>query len=96
MSSLEQNQPIRTALIGLGIAGSGFHTPLILSLPGLFTLSYVIDVASSPLRPSELGDSVFAAKFGANSKFSSEYDQVLADQRIELVCTPFMDSLWRV
>jgi predicted dehydrogenase len=85
MSSIQQTQPIRTALIGLGIAGSGFHTPLIRSLPALFTLSYVVDVISSPLRPSKLGDSAFTARFGANAKFTSEYDQILADQGIELV-----------
>ena len=85
MSSVQQSQPIRTALIGLGIAGSGFHTPLIRSLPVLFTLSYVVDVASSRLRPSGPGDGAFTAKFGANAKFTSEYNQILADQGIELV-----------
>jgi predicted dehydrogenase len=86
MSSIQQQrQPIRTALIGLGIAGSGFHTPLIRSLPALFTLSYVVDIASSPLRPSGPVDTAFTAKFGANVKFTSKYDQILADQGIELV-----------
>jgi predicted dehydrogenase len=87
MPSIQQHQPkpIRAALIGLGIAGSGFHIPLILSLPELFTLIYVVDVASSPLRPTGPGDNAFAAKFGANAKFTSNYDQILADQGIELV-----------
>lgn len=82
---MTSHQPIRTALIGLGIAGSGFHTPLILSLPELFVLCFVVDVDTSPHRPGSANDASFAAKFGANTKFTSNYNSVLADQGIELI-----------
>lgn len=90
---MTSNQPIHVALIGLGIAGSGFHTPLILSLPDSFILSYVVDIESSPHRPSGPSDTSFAAKFGANAKFTSNYDSVLADQSIELVGAPVFHLL---
>lgn len=86
---MSSTQPIHAALIGLGIAGSGFHTPLILSLPDLFVLGYVVDVDSSPHRPTGPDDTSFTAKFGANAKFTSQYASVLADPGIELVCVFF-------
>ncbi|KAG8816352.1 hypothetical protein FRC17_000359 [Serendipita sp. 399] len=57
LSTDNNSQPIKAAIVGLGIAGAGFHVPLILSLPELFTLVYVVDssppsgVITTPNRP---------------------------------------------
>lgn len=75
-------QPIHTALIGLGYAGTVFHAPLILSLPHLFTIHYIVE----KLPPDELlqGNTI-ADKFGDQARLIADFANVLVDPDVELV-----------
>ena len=73
--------PIRAAVVGLGIAGVGFHVPLILSLPSLFTLSYVVDTSAPP----ELENDTFADKFGPEAEYVARLEDVLENDDVDLV-----------
>ncbi|PVG04835.1 NAD(P)-binding protein [Serendipita vermifera] len=81
-SSNSSSPPVQVALIGLGIAGTIFHTPLVLSLPNLFTLRYVVDIVGDP---SSAGQEAFVEKYGPNAKFTSKFDDVLSDPEIGMV-----------
>lgn len=83
---------IRTALIGLGYAGTAFHTPLLLSLPQLFTICYVVE----KYPPDELlRENGVSDKFGAQAKLISDYTEALVDPDVELVSgKPDRYSVW--
>jgi len=87
------SHPIRAALIGgLGYAGTVFHTPLLQSLPNLFTLVHVVDVlrhfdddgSGSEDSRNRLPPS-FVETFGPDIKFSTHFNDALEDRTIELV-----------
>ncbi len=73
--------PIRTAVIGAGLAATAFHVPLVLSLPELFTLHSVVERTPPPERP----EGTVAAKFGVKVNLVHKYEDILSNQDIELV-----------
>jgi hypothetical protein len=87
------SHPIQAALIGgLGYAATVFHTPLLQSLPDLFTLVHVVDVLyhndndeSNSKDPINQLPPSFAETFGQNVKFSTRFNDTLEDAAIELV-----------
>ncbi|KAG8852459.1 hypothetical protein FRB91_006421, partial [Serendipita sp. 411] len=92
-------KPIRAAIVGLGIAGAGFHVPLISSLSELFTLLYVVDSSPpsgiTPINARTEGEVTrddefsytreFHDRFGESTRYLKDYEQVLKDEEIELV-----------
>lgn len=93
MTETTTPEPIRTALIGgLGYAGTVFHTPLLQSLPNLFTLAYVVDIVrrsdddgSGSDNPDDHFPPSFVETFGSNVKFTTHFNDILEDGTIELV-----------
>jgi predicted dehydrogenase len=81
--------PVQVALIGLGIAGTVFHTPLVLSLPSLFTLRYVVDITGDPTADKD----AFVRKYGPDAKFTSKFEDVLSDPEVEIVRLPCLNDL---
>lgn len=75
--------PIKTCVLGVGLAGLTFHVPFVLALPDLFTLHAVLE-----RKPDSPGGKL-QARFGAESaqgvKICNSLDEVLADPEIELV-----------
>ncbi|KAJ8523427.1 hypothetical protein ONZ45_g26 [Pleurotus djamor] len=71
--------PIRTCVLGVGLAGLTFHVPFLLALPDLFTLHSVLE-----RNPTTPGGKVHE-KFGVSPKIHRSLDDVLADPEIELV-----------
>jgi hypothetical protein len=70
-------RPIRTAVVGVGLAGTVFHLPLLAALPDLFAVHTVVE-----RNPQEGGK---AQKFGLSPKVVGSYEEVLADSKVELV-----------
>uniref|UniRef100_A0A0W0FCK7 Uncharacterized protein n=1 Tax=Moniliophthora roreri TaxID=221103 RepID=A0A0W0FCK7_MONRR len=71
--------PIKTCILGVGLAGLTFHAPFILALPDLFTLHSVLE--RNPKSPGgKLQD-----RFGVSVKVHRSLEDVLADQEIELI-----------
>lgn len=85
--------PVRTALVGAGLAATVFHGPLALSLPSLFVLHSVVE--RSP--PAEVQpEGTIARRFGQkNLKLVNRYEDVLSDPDVELVEFLFNLSLPR-
>jgi hypothetical protein len=88
------SHPIQAALIGgLGYAATVFHTPLLRSLPDLFTLVHVVDVLhhsnnddkSNSEDPRKQLPPSFVETFGPTVKFSTRFNDTLEDATIELV-----------
>jgi predicted dehydrogenase len=71
--------PIRTCVLGVGLAGLTFHIPFVLAQPDLFTLTAVLE-----RNPQTTGGKVHD-RFGINTRIHRSLDEVLADQEIELV-----------
>lgn len=71
--------PIKTCVLGVGLAGLTFHVPFILALPELFTLHAVLE--RSPHSP---GGKV-KERFGAQTKVYRTIEEVIGDKEIELV-----------
>lgn len=69
--------PIRTAVVGVGLAGTVFHLPLLAALPELFVVHTVVE-----RNPQNGGK---ARKLGLNAKVVRSYEEILADSEIELV-----------
>ncbi|KAF8481349.1 NAD(P)-binding protein [Gautieria morchelliformis] len=69
--------PIRTAVVGVGLAGTVFHLPLLAALPDLFAVHTLVE-----RNPQEGGK---AQKFGLSPKVVGSYEEVLADSEVELV-----------
>ena len=75
-------KPIRTAVIGAGLAATVFHVPLTLSLPELFTLHSVVErTPPAAMQP----EGTIAKKFGVKVKLVHKFEDVLADPDVELV-----------
>lgn len=87
------SQPIHAALIGgLGYAATVFHTPLLQSMPNVFTLVHVVDIlhqfdddGSGSEDPRNRLPPSFAETFGPDVKFSTRFNDTLEDATIELV-----------
>ncbi|KAJ7937184.1 hypothetical protein B0H13DRAFT_1944650 [Mycena leptocephala] len=71
--------PIKTCVLGVGLAGLTFHIPFILALPEYFTLVSVLE-----RNPQSEGGKL-RERFGVSAKIHNNLDQVLADPEIELV-----------
>lgn len=71
--------PIKTCVLGVGLAGLTFHIPFILALPDLFTLHAVLE-----RNPQSHGGKV-KERFGVETKIYSTIEDVVADDETELV-----------
>lgn len=72
-------RPIRTAVIGAGLAATAFHVPLVLSLPDLFELHSVVE------RTPKTPEGAVATKFKIRVNLVNKYEDVLSNPDIELV-----------
>lgn len=72
------SHPIRAAVVGVGLAGTVFHLPLLAALPDLFIVHTVVE-----RNPQEKGGK--ARNFGLNPKVVSTIEEALADAEVELV-----------
>ena len=75
--------PIKTAVLGVGLAGLTFHAPFVLALPELFTLHAVLE--RSPAGPGGKLQARFGPEAAKGVKIYNTLDAVLADPEIELV-----------
>lgn len=81
--------PIRTAVVGAGLAAQVFHVPLVLSLPDLFLLHTAVErTPPAEVQP----EGTIAKKFGVKVNLVNKFEKVLEDPEVELVCCP---PLWR-
>ncbi|KAI0291699.1 hypothetical protein BC826DRAFT_1021715 [Russula brevipes] len=71
--------PIRTCVLGVGLAGLTFHIPFILALPDLFTLAAVLE-----RNPSSPGGKL-QERFGVSVRIHRTVHGVLEDPNIELI-----------
>ncbi|KAF7301390.1 NAD binding rossmann fold [Mycena indigotica] len=71
--------PIKTCVLGVGLAGLTFHAPFILALPELFTLVAILE-----RNPHSEGGKLHE-RFGVTVKIHNTIEQVLQDSDIELV-----------
>ncbi|KAG1753884.1 uncharacterized protein EDB91DRAFT_1043575 [Suillus paluster] len=71
--------PIKTCVLGVGLAGLTFHVPFVLALPELFTLTAVLE-----RNPQTPGGKVHQ-RFGATTKIYRTIEEVVNDPEIELV-----------
>ena len=75
-------KPIRTAIIGAGLAATVFHVPLALSLPELFTLHSAVErTPPAHMHP----EGTIAKKFGIKLNLRNKFEDVLSDPDVELV-----------
>ena len=75
--------PIKTAILGVGLAGLTFHAPFVLALPELFTLHAVLE--RKPAGPGGKLQARFGLEAAQGVKIYNTLDDVLADPEIELV-----------
>ncbi|KIJ70244.1 hypothetical protein HYDPIDRAFT_104931 [Hydnomerulius pinastri MD-312] len=71
--------PIKTCVLGVGLAGLTFHVPFVLALPELFTLHAVLE-----RKPQTPGGKV-KERFGVDTKVYNTIEEVVNDKEIELV-----------
>ena len=71
--------PIRTCVLGVGLAGLTFHIPFILALPELFTLTAVLE-----RNPSSPGGKL-QDRFGVSVRIHRTLHSVLDDPDIDLI-----------
>jgi len=72
-------EPIRTCVLGTGLAGLTFHVPFILALPELFSLNAVLE------RNPKAEGGKLQERFGVTATVYTTLDDVLSDKDIELV-----------
>ena len=75
--------PIKTCVLGVGLAGLTFHVPFVLSLPELFKLHAVLE--RKPEGPGGKLQARFGPEAADGVKIHNTLDAVLADPEIELV-----------
>ncbi|KAJ8086465.1 hypothetical protein AAF712_002105 [Marasmius tenuissimus] len=73
------SSPIKTCLLGVGLAGLTFHAPFILALSEQFTLHSVLE-----RNPKTQGGKLHE-KFGVEAKIHRSLEDVLADPEVELI-----------
>jgi len=73
------SKPIRTCVLGVGLAGLTFHIPFVLALQDLFTLHSVLE-----RNPAQDGGSV-KRRFGVSVQIHRTLEAVIADPEIELI-----------
>lgn len=72
-------EPIRTCVLGTGLAGLTFHVPFILALPELFSLNAVLE------RNPKVEGGKLQERFGVAATVYTTLDDVLNDKDIELI-----------
>ena len=72
-------EPIRTCVLGTGLAGLTFHVPFILALPELFSLNAVLE------RSPKTEGGKLQERFGVTATVYTSLDDVLNDKEIELI-----------
>jgi predicted dehydrogenase len=72
-------EPIRTCVLGTGLAGLTFHVPFILALPELFSLNAVLE------RSPKVEGGKLQERFGVTATVYRTLDEVLNDKDIELI-----------
>ena len=72
-------EPIRTCVLGTGLAGLTFHVPFILALPELFSLNAVLE------RSPKVEGGKLQERFGVTTTVYTTLDEVLSDKDIELI-----------
>ncbi|KAI0701927.1 oxidoreductase [Cytidiella melzeri] len=75
--------PIKTCVLGVGLAGMTFHIPFILAFPELFTLHAVLE--RNPSGPGGKLQSRFGPEAAKGVFIYNTIEQVLADRAIQLV-----------
>jgi predicted dehydrogenase len=79
------SKPINTAVIGVGLAGTVFHLPLLVALPDLFNITVVVE-----RNPQEEGGK--ARKFGIKPRIVPTIEEALGDPAVEFVRWAFLRS----
>lgn len=72
--------PIKTAVVGVGLAGVVFHLPLLVALPDLFDVRIVVERNAQ----REGGK---ARNFGINPRVVETFEEAVLEPEIELVCS---------
>jgi len=72
-------EPIRTCVLGTGLAGLTFHVPFILALPELFSLNATLE------RSPKAEGGRLQERFGVTTTVYTTLDEVLSDKDIELI-----------
>ena len=72
-------EPIRTCVLGTGLAGLTFHVPFILALPELFSLNAILE-----RNPKTEGGKLHE-RFGVAVTIHTTLDDVLNDKELELI-----------
>lgn len=75
-------KPINTAVVGVGLAGTVFHFPLLVALHELFNITVVVE-----RNAQEEGGK--ARKFGIKPKIVPTIEEALADPNVEFVRCDF-------
>ncbi|KAJ7507663.1 hypothetical protein B0H11DRAFT_1967987 [Mycena galericulata] len=76
---MSPSSPIKTCVLGVGLAGLTFHLPFILALPECFTLVSVLE-----RNPQSEGGKL-RERFGVTAKIHNTLAQILEDPEVELV-----------
>lgn len=71
--------PIRTCVLGVGLAGLTFHVPFILALPEFFTLTAVLE--RNPTSPG----GKLKERFGVSVRIHRTLHAVLEDPNVDLI-----------
>ncbi|TCD66954.1 hypothetical protein EIP91_000732 [Steccherinum ochraceum] len=77
------SSPIKTCVLGVGLAGLTFHIPFVLALPELFTLRAVLE--RSPQSPGGKLQARFGPESANGVTIYNTLEAVLADKEIELI-----------
>ena len=78
-SLAKMSAPIKTCVLGVGLADLAFHVPFVLALPTLFTLHSVLE--RNPSTPhGKVHD-----RFGVSPRIHRSITDVCSDSEIELV-----------
>jgi predicted dehydrogenase len=75
--------PIKTCVLGVGLAGLTFHVPFVLALPELFILHSVLE--RKPEHPGGKLQARFGPEAAKGVKIYTTLEDVLTDTEIELV-----------
>ena len=75
------SRPIKTSVVGAGLAARAFHVPLVLAHSSFFQLHSVVE--RSP--PSDKPEGTIAHAFNIKTKLVNRYEDVTNDPEVELV-----------
>lgn len=76
-------QPIKSAVLGVGLGGLTFHIPFVLALPQYFKLHAVLE--RNPKTPGGKLADRFGAESAQGVTIYKTYEEVLADPELELI-----------